>query len=678
MKQKYDHLEDSLNKNLLQFYDTAMDEQGETIADDLASIDNRYSDFELIAEGGTKSVFKAMDNVVKRPIAYAQLLDDKKDNHESFLREARLTSLLNHPGIISVLDMGLEGEKPFFTMELKVGHSLGYILKKLSKGNAEFKEKYPQEKLLSIFIRICEAMEYAHSQGVIHLDLKPDNIQVGEFGEVLICDWGLGKLVEGHNNPDYKTVNLLRTQTLNGEIKGTPGFMAPEQIKKNGAKKKATDIYSLGAILYNILTHKPPHTGDIEDILKNTLVGEFPHPIDENSSISESLNAVTVKALEVKSQDRYQTVKEIKLEVEKFLSGYATQAENASMMKLMYLFYHRHQTLCITVSSALMIYFISSAFFLNKINNEKNEAVKQRNIAEGAKDYAEKSFKREQAARQSAERALQMYEEQKLLTTDYKTRILDTSKFFLRRRMYHPDTNKKSFTTILRDLKVLYEREPEDPEIKAAYGYLLFSMHNFREAEEVLKDSAKYGFLYKSIVNFHKKVAPQREYSTDEVIEMMHHVSEIRVEKAKSVLTHLLRFQALKLQDDFYKVVEVAFELFNEHKITFKYDNELNTLEVGQDGKRLKFHHDSYNFLRLLRVRQLKICGKLDNARTLSQLRVHILDLSESNCQNYEFLMSLFSLKHLIVRPDQLPQDLKKSLSRYVNITDDKSLTYSP
>ena len=243
-KDKYDHLENALNDNLLQFYDTEDDGLDTSITDDLASIDKRYSNFELLAEGGTKRVYKALDNVVQRDIAYARLQEGKEKQRENFLREARLTSLLQHPGIISVLDMGLEEEDPFFTMELKVGHSLGFILKKLAKNDAQYLEKYNLNKLLDIYSKICEAVSYAHSQEIIHLDLKPDNIQVGEFGEVVICDWGLGKLISDKDetiSESYET--LLKTQTMTGAIKGTPGFMAPEQIKKGD--KKTVELTSM-------------------------------------------------------------------------------------------------------------------------------------------------------------------------------------------------------------------------------------------------------------------------------------------------------------------------------------------------------------------------------------------------------------------------------------------------
>ena len=114
----------------------------------------------------------------------------------------------------------------------------GFILKKLAKNDDQYLEKYNLNKLLDIYSKICEAVSYAHSQEIIHLDLKPDNIQVGEFGEVVICDWGLGKLISDKDetiSESYET--LLKTQTMTGAIKGTPGFMAPEQIKKGEIKE---------------------------------------------------------------------------------------------------------------------------------------------------------------------------------------------------------------------------------------------------------------------------------------------------------------------------------------------------------------------------------------------------------------------------------------------------------
>ncbi|MCM8530028.1 MAG: serine/threonine protein kinase [Lentisphaeraceae bacterium] len=669
-KDKYQHLENSLNHDLLQFYDSAMEESSETISDDLAAIDKRYSNFELFAEGGTKRVYKALDNVVKRHIAYARLQEGKENQRENFLREARLTSLLQHPGIISVLDMGLEEEHPFFTMELKVGHSLGFILKKIAKEESDYIKRFPLNKLLDIFLKICEAVAYAHSQEIIHLDLKPDNIQVGEFGEVIICDWGLGKLISAKEetvSDNYE--NLLRTQTMTGAIKGTPGFMAPEQIK-NGSQKKdqLTDLFSLGSILYNILTHKPPYSGDIENIFKQTLIGDLPDPILINPIVPESLNAVCLKAMECKREQRYQSADELKGEIENYLSGFATKAEKASFLKLFTLFYRRHKTLMATLISAIVIYFISSLVFIKKINNEKNEAIKQTQIAIKAQNAAEESFKSEKVARQEAEKALTMYEQQLSVSEDYRNNITGHANNFLRKGMFHPDSNKKSFTNIARNLRLLAEREPNDPEIFKLKGYLAFTMHRFKDAEKELSQSEKYGLLVKILKEFHTQVEAKNEYTTDEVIQLMQLIHKKRGDKSYSYIKHLLRFEALKLRPDYHKVIKAVLQIFNGESVIFDYQKENSFLRLGSPSKILTLQYENYNFLRTFKIRQLELNGTITKEKVLTQIRVLILDISKAQMKDYSFLKSTFSVKKLIVRKEQLPLELAQYLKKYVEI----------
>ncbi|MCM8531607.1 MAG: serine/threonine protein kinase, partial [Lentisphaeraceae bacterium] len=194
-----------------------------------------YGDLVEIARGGMKIVYKAFDSKTNRNIALAKLQVNKdKTQFEAFIREARLTAKLEHPNIINVYDVGLdEKENPYFTMELKSGDNLQDILSKLSAGDKTYIECYPLEDLLQIFVKVCDAISYAHAQKIIHLDLKPDNVQVGAYGEVVVCDWGICKIydkefdTEEFNNIEFDS-DLMNSVTLHGDIKGTPGFMAPE------------------------------------------------------------------------------------------------------------------------------------------------------------------------------------------------------------------------------------------------------------------------------------------------------------------------------------------------------------------------------------------------------------------------------------------------------------------
>ena len=188
------------------------------VCDSLRCIEQEYKDFEELARGGMKRVYKVMDCKLNRYVAYAKLHPNSpRELHDPFIREARLTALLEHPNIISVHDIGVNDEDtPFFTMELKVGQTLAATIKAnpgISRpGTNSF------STLLESFVKVCDAISYAHSKNVLHLDIKPENIQVGEFGEVIVCDWGLAQNFANKINAEMLT--------------GTPLFVGEDVSKE--------------------------------------------------------------------------------------------------------------------------------------------------------------------------------------------------------------------------------------------------------------------------------------------------------------------------------------------------------------------------------------------------------------------------------------------------------------
>ncbi|MCM8530067.1 MAG: serine/threonine protein kinase, partial [Lentisphaeraceae bacterium] len=345
---------------------------------------NRYKTENLIATGGMKEIYKVFDNKNHRHVAMAKLRTDIPEEHcEDFIQEAQLTASLRHHNIITFYDSGVDAEGvPFFTLELKVGDNLAQILKKRAQDN-NYQQLYSTDRLLNIFIKICDAISYAHSVSVIHLDLKPDNIQVGEFGEVQVCDWGLA-------------INLnekVKDEEI-GRIKGTPGFMAPEQIL-NGKLDCQTDIYALGALLYCILCGDSAYQGGLETILKKTVDSDIAFLNEQmlGSDIPESLKSVIKTAMANEKNARYTNVEEMKKDIESYLSGHSTSVENASFYKELKLFYKRNMLICSVVIAALLIAAVASNYFLLRIK-ESNENLKISNdkvsaaLAESEKNYA--------------------------------------------------------------------------------------------------------------------------------------------------------------------------------------------------------------------------------------------------------------------------------------------------
>ena len=267
--------------------DTAVPETGDGV-DVFSSLpikpQERYKFLRSVGFGGMKSVLLVFDRDTGREVAMAIMPDFRdrpKSDLERFVREARLTAQLEHPNIVPVHDLGIDSSgSPFFTMKYLHGQSLSSVLRKLAKGDAEAVHRFSQLRLLQIFIRICNAVEFAHSQGICHLDIKPENVNIGDFGEVLLLDWGLARVISPHSrlaSPNTEDVDA------NGHVKGTPGYMAPEQIRllKEHPVGFRSDIYSLGGILYAMLSLSNPLSRlPMEEILRRTTSGEIPPPSD--------------------------------------------------------------------------------------------------------------------------------------------------------------------------------------------------------------------------------------------------------------------------------------------------------------------------------------------------------------------------------------------------------------
>ncbi len=293
---------------------------------------DRYKFIRSIGFGGMKGVLLVHDRDTGRDVAMAIMPDfrDRPLNDlNRFVREARITAKLEHPNIVPVYDIGIDmSGSPFFTMKYLRGATLAVVLKRLRSGDAATQEKFPQSRLLQLFVRICNAVAFAHSMDVCHFDLKPGNIHCGDFGEVQVIDWGLaGDISTG----------------VAGQIKGTPGYMAPELISGSSAPGKAADIYALGGILYAILTLDSPLAGyPQQEILRRTVAGKIPPPSLDGTQLPPSLEAICLKAMALDPAERYQDAMDLRSDVNAALAGYATAAEDASLVRNMILFLRRN------------------------------------------------------------------------------------------------------------------------------------------------------------------------------------------------------------------------------------------------------------------------------------------------------------------------------------------------
>ena len=369
------------------------------ILSDLTAIEEQYEVLEKVGQGGMKKIYRVKERKTNRFVAMAKMVSSShRESVEYFLREARLTSSLQHPNIVTVHSIGLdEDANPYFTMELLKGNTLAEVVKADYKQEVQGSREV-RDKLLGIFSKVCDAIDYAHSKQIIHLDLKPQNINIGAYGEVIVMDWGLAKILTDGDELEIAPEmdpNELNHVTLQGMIKGTPGYMAPEQTISYGMKDARSDVYALGAILYTCLTGKAPIEGeDVDEMLRRTQQGDVRglHEVLGGKGVALGLEALVLKALSVDPDDRYQTVAELKSDLDKYSRGFATSAEDASFVKQLALLLKRHKKTVSLLFFSLVVISCILAYAFSHIHRERNNAIAARQEAEASQGVAEQNL----------------------------------------------------------------------------------------------------------------------------------------------------------------------------------------------------------------------------------------------------------------------------------------------
>jgi eukaryotic-like serine/threonine-protein kinase len=299
------------------------------------ALPERYQDIRLLGSGGFGEVRLVFDRNLERTVAMKILRPEAlaPETRARFLAEIKLTAGLHHPGIVAVHDHGeLPDGRLWFTMAEVRGRTLRAVLDEAfaaggSVGGAAggTVSSVVRRRLLDVFARACEAVAYAHSSGVIHRDLKPDNVMVGDFGRVLVMDWGIArrrgaaleaKQARRFEPPEPSPDGLTRS----GDILGTPAYMAPEQARGDVERHgPATDVYALGAILYYVLAGRPPYTVAGIAGWREVLAGR-PAPLDASGAPPE-LVAICEKAMAAEPERRHTDAGALAAEVEAFLVG---------------------------------------------------------------------------------------------------------------------------------------------------------------------------------------------------------------------------------------------------------------------------------------------------------------------------------------------------------------------
>lgn len=296
---------------------------------------NKYKFQKKLVSGGMGSILRVLDQDLHRTSAMKVILPrfkSKEDTLTDFITEAKITGLLEHPNIIPVHELGLLRDTGlFFTMKLAQGEALIDILAEIQQGNPKYVEKYNTYYLLNIFRKVCDAVSFAHSMDIIHRDIKPHNIMVGDYGEVLLMDWGIAQFVGDSEQEEDTILREIRrdidkfSEGKDDIIKGSPTYMSPEQISGDPRLvDKKSDIFLLGATLYHIFTFQAPYSGkDIYEILRKAETGDLVPPQIRNPArqIPEEVCRIIMKAMAHKREDRYQTVEDLTKDIDDLISG---------------------------------------------------------------------------------------------------------------------------------------------------------------------------------------------------------------------------------------------------------------------------------------------------------------------------------------------------------------------
>jgi WD40 repeat protein/serine/threonine protein kinase len=310
------------------------------------SLGTRFAILRPHARGGLGEVFVALDTELNREVALKAILPHHAQdaaNRARFAQEAEITGRLEHPGIVPVYSYGdYPDGRPYYAMRFIMGDSL-----KLTIDRFHDPRQTPPEsralalrKLLGTFLAVCQAIHYAHSRGILHRDLKPDNIMLGKFGETLVVDWGLAKPVsQAEPGADAAERSLgeapLRpmsgsgsVETQAGSMVGTPSYMSPEQaMGRRDLLGQASDVYGLGATLYCLLTGKPPFAGkDLPELLQRVQKGNFLPPRAVNAGVPAPLEAICLKAMSLEPQARYGTALALAEDLEHWLADEPVKA----------------------------------------------------------------------------------------------------------------------------------------------------------------------------------------------------------------------------------------------------------------------------------------------------------------------------------------------------------------
>jgi tRNA A-37 threonylcarbamoyl transferase component Bud32 len=343
---------------------------------------HRYEVIALIGQGGMGSVEVALDRRLQRQVALKKVRTDRPHASARLAQEAIITAHLDHPAIVPVFNAGrAEDGQLYYTMRLIRGRSFEEAL-------SEAPELAGRLGLMRHYLAACEAVAYAHSVGIAHRDLKPDNIVVGAYGDTQVVDWGVAKPIGDTRGAAWRGHLLpasLSVETLYGDIVGTPAFMAPEQASPGAPPSAAADIFSLGAILYRILAGSPPYEGlDTEEALARVRSATFA----ATPGWSAELQAIAERAMARAPEARYPSAAALADDVRAWLDGRRVGAYAYSPMESLRRFARAWRIPLMVAGAAAVALIIGGIVATGEIMAERDRALSAESLAEASEARA--------------------------------------------------------------------------------------------------------------------------------------------------------------------------------------------------------------------------------------------------------------------------------------------------
>jgi serine/threonine-protein kinase len=361
-----------------------------------------YRPLRFHAQGGQGEVYLARDEALGRDVALKRIQPRHgraEDVERRFLREAEVTARLQHPGVVPVYGVGRdEAGRPFYVMRFVEGESLQDAVRQFHDAPPADagKRAVAFRQLLARFVALCNVVGYAHAKGVVHRDLKPANVLLGPYGETLVADWGLAKLLDrpeasgddaGRRGPD-------EVLTWAGQVVGTPAYMSPEQAAGEDVGP-ASDVYGLGATLYALLTGEPPFAGhDGRAVLAQVRGGRPEPPRRRNPGVPAALEAVCLKAMAPRPEDRYGSALELAADVERWLADEPVTAYREPRGVRAWRWVRRHRTVMTAAAALLVTATAALAIGFVVVSRERDAKEMARVDAVTARDAESKAHKR--------------------------------------------------------------------------------------------------------------------------------------------------------------------------------------------------------------------------------------------------------------------------------------------